>query len=333
VEIVSKSGISQKRETHIGNNMKQTTTISFIIPTYNEELFLPKVLSSIKQLVSNIVYEIIVVDNGSTDATTRIAQECGAKVIVDSSKTIAGLRNLGARYAVGKVLVFLDGDVIITHEWVENIFKVVTSIEHNNQIITGSRYGIVTNPGWIEKHWFLPMTHEKARYINGGHLIVDRDVFNEIGGFTDSLITGEDWEFCMRAKQKGMVIFNNPDLRVIHEGYPKNLRQFIRREKWLGIQDFYNISTFLKSRPAIFASLYWFSGILGIFLFLYYKSVIYIIIAFIINSIFCIFATLNKKTQFPLNVIYYFLLYHVYFFARGLSLIDSLLQKHTRSGK
>lgn len=174
------------------------------------------------------------------------------------------------------------------------------------------------------------MNQEKANYMNSGHLIIDKDVFHEISGFNDALITGEDWEFCTRAKGKGIQIVNKPDLHVIHEGYPKTLREFIHREKWHGIQDFHNFYSFLKSLPAIAALLYWASGIFGIALSIYYKSAIYIAIAIIANSSLCILSTQNKRKRFPLNIIFYFLLYHVYLFARGLALIDRLLEKRSR---
>ncbi len=305
---------------------KGAVDISFIIPVYNEEENLPNVLSAIRQFVTNLTYEIIIVDNGSTDSTVSIAQEFGAKVLYNSSSTIAGLRNLGAQSAQGRVLVFIDGDVIITQGWAENISEVLSIIEQDKRVITGSRYGVRTKPSWIEKHWFLPMTQEKANYINGGNLIIDSDVFHEIGGFNDTLITGEDYEFCMRAKQKGIVIINNPKLHVIHEGYPKTLKQFIRREKWHGIQDVYNINSFLKSKPAILSMFYWLSGMAGIILFLYYKSLIYLMSAIFINTAICFLTTLFKRRQYPLSIFSYFLLYHVYFFARGLSLIERLFK-------
>jgi len=264
------------------------------------------------------------VDNGSTDSTTSIAKEFGAKILTDYKKTIAGLRNTGAGFATGKILVFIDGDVIITKEWAENILKVISSLEENSRIITGARCGISEKQNWIERRWFLPMMREKSNYMNSGHLIVTKEIFQEIGGFDETLLTGEDWEFCMRAKEKGIEIINNPDLRVIHEGYPKTLRQFICREKWHGIQDVSDMKSFLKSMPALLAVLYWLTGILGIVLSIYHKSVIYFLAAFTANSMICLLAALNKRRQFPLNIFFYFFLYNVYFFARGLSFVEVL---------
>ena len=301
-------------------------TISFIIPTYNEEKFLPKVLTAIKKLVINLRYEIIVVDNGSTDATPRIAESYCAKVIIDASKTIAGLRNLGAQNASGNILVFLDGDVILTKEWTKNIFDVIKQLEIDNKIITGSRCGISLNPSWIEKHWFLPMTFEKSNYINSGHLIINKNVFKELGGFNEQFKTGEDWEFCIRAKNRGVFkIINNPNLYVIHEGYPKTIREFIRREIWHGIQDVNNIYSFIHSKPSIFSLLYLSIGICGIVFFINHKSINFLLTAVILNSTLCFIASLQKRKKFPLNLFYYFLIFHLYFFARGLSLFYKIL--------
>ena len=307
-----------------------SVNLSFVIPAYNEEKLLPIMLSAIREQIESVSYEIIVVDNGSGDSTAEIAYRFGARVLVDSKRTIAGLRNLGASVATGTVLVFLDADVILTKEWAENVHSVFVSIHKNNQIITGSRYGIRDNASWIEKYWFLPMTEEKANYMNGGNLIIDRRVFYEIGCFDEALTTGEDFEFSMRAKEKGIEVINNPGLRVVHEGYPRTLRQFIKREKWHGIQDVHNIESFLKSWPAMLGALYWVSGTTGLIFSAFHKTGVYVIVTFIINSIFCIIATLNKRRQFRLNVAYYFVLYHVYFFARGLPLIEKILQEIKR---
>ena len=70
---------------------------SIIIPAYNEEKFLPACLKSLnEQNYPNDDYEIIVIDNGSTDKTQDIVLQYGAKLIINEEKNISGLRNLGA---------------------------------------------------------------------------------------------------------------------------------------------------------------------------------------------------------------------------------------------
>lgn len=307
--------------------MTESANITFIIPTYNEEDFLPQSLKAIELFAVDLSYEVIVVDNGSTDATLDIAQRFGATVYQDSTKTVGGLRNLGAAYADGEVLVFLDADVVITRVWAQEFNDLCIRIEGDNRLITGSRCNIGRNSSWIEKNWFLPMTQQKSGYINSGHMIVARCVFQEIGGFDDTLVTGEDWEFCMRAKQNSCSVVNNPKLLVVHEGYPKDLRSFVNREAWHGVQDFYNLQSLLRSKVALVAILYWITGILGIALAIYYMSLGWFFIALGFNALICLCATFNKRRQYRLNILPYFLLFHVYFYSRGLSVIRRLTKR------
>jgi glycosyltransferase involved in cell wall biosynthesis len=279
----------------------------------------------IEEAARGFAHEIIIVDNGSVDSTLNIAKGFGAKVLQDSTKTIAGLRNMGAAEAIGKVFVFLDADVMLTPAWAEEFDRVHKVLIAGSRVVTGSRCGISTNPSWIEKHWFLAMTQEIATYINSGHLIIQASAFKEIGGFNDNLITGEDWEFSMRAKQKNFSVLNNPKLEVIHEGYPKSLRSFILRESWHGIQDFQSVKSFFGSKVAMAAMFYWIFLLAGLALTLYLKSIIWIIVAVAINAMICLVATSRKRMRYKLNILPYFLLFNVYFFSRGLSALRRLL--------
>src|SRR5437762_11522496 len=89
--------------------------ISFIIPAYNEEVELPSTLAAIRAAVAGAgqAYEIIVVDDASTDATPEIAAQAGTRVISIDRRQIAAARNAGARVAQGKYLFFVDADTRI----------------------------------------------------------------------------------------------------------------------------------------------------------------------------------------------------------------------------
>lgn len=304
----------------------KNTAISFIIPALNEERHLPRLLHTINEMVTGVGYEIILVDNGSHDLTVKIAKDAGAKVLIDDSVTISGLRNLGARNAQGEVLVFMDADMYVTRSWAEQIGETIKNLCQNKNTITGSRAGISEEESWIERYWFLPMTKDRnPKYINSGHLIVRKDMFNEIGGFDEHLTTGEDWEFCMRAKKMGVSIVTNPALLVIHDGYPRSLRAFVLREKWHGAQDFSTFSTFWASLPAQMAVIFWLVWILGAVWSLYYWSISCLVAAVAINASLCLISTIRRSRDIPLKIPYYFILFHAYYFARGLSLKDRLL--------
>src|SRR5437667_2954033 len=86
--------------------------ISFIVPAHNEEFELSSTLAAIQAASSNAAqpYEIIVVDDASTDATPEIAAQVGAKVVPINRRQIAAARNAGARAAQGEYLFFVDAD-------------------------------------------------------------------------------------------------------------------------------------------------------------------------------------------------------------------------------
>src|SRR5205809_6907994 len=89
--------------------------ISFIVPAYNEEHELSDTLAAIREAASGATqpYEVIVVDDASTDATPKIASDAGAKVIPINRRQIAAARNAGARASQGEYLFFVDADTRI----------------------------------------------------------------------------------------------------------------------------------------------------------------------------------------------------------------------------
>ena len=197
-----------------------TTELSIIIPAYNEADYIESLIGSIKDSVKHIQFEIIVIDNGSKDNTAQIAKDAGATVYLTSKNTVSKARNIGFDKANSGILAFLDADVRITPKWGEEIIKIIPGLR-SEHILTGARYLIPENPGWIEKYWFEPLSKKDVSYINGGNLILSKNTFEIIGGFNDKLITAEDYEFSTRAASKGVSIINNTNLEAIHDGYPK----------------------------------------------------------------------------------------------------------------
>ena len=94
--------------------------ISIIIPTYNEEEYLPKLLESIKSQDFND-YEVIVADAQSNDNTRKIAEEYGC-VVVEGGLPGPG-RNRGAEVAQGEMLLFLDSDLELTENYLKNVVE------------------------------------------------------------------------------------------------------------------------------------------------------------------------------------------------------------------
>lgn len=302
----------------------KTVSVSFIIPAYNEELYLQNTLECIVSFVpKSLTFEIIVADNGSEDNTVNIAKQY-ANVLVNEKATVAGLRNLAVRSSKGDILVFLDADVLLTEEWSNNFLSSYNSLQSNPYQVTGSRCAITPEASWIEKVWFKPLITQEASYINSGHLITSKIFFNEIGGFDETLETGEDYAFGISARNINAEILNNPALKVVHEGYPKSIVSFIKRESWHGKGDCKSLKQVLASKVALAA--------LG-FIFLHLVFVIGLVAGnYMISSIslllilfVCLIAAIRKhKVKEARIIMQVGFLYYFYLIARFFSCVPSL---------
>ena len=165
--------------------------LCFIIPALNEETHIGGVLDSVWDNVDGrFEFEVIVVDNGSSDRTLEIAREKGAICLHAPGCTISSLRNLGVLEASSDIFVFLDADVYLGKDWGVQSGSVMERLHNQPHIISGSLYGISEENNWIERIWFAPRTSQQdINYINGGHLIIHRSLFTRVGGFDPELET------------------------------------------------------------------------------------------------------------------------------------------------
>lgn len=235
--------------------MTAELTMSFIIPALNEADHIAATIRSIQRAVPGDP-AIIVCDNGSSDDTVRIATEAGASVCQAPELTIAGLRNLGAEKTDSDLLVFLDADVELSADWYETWRENRSKLPVNRLYVTGSRCSSPKNEGFFCKNWFSLLSTKSPNYINSGHMITTRELFKEVNGFDQSLRTGEDHEFCVRAFSLGGAIMPIDDLIAFHFGYPTTALGFIRREIWHGMEDCRSLKTFFLSKTAVFSAFY-----------------------------------------------------------------------------
>ena len=207
-----------------------------VIPAYNESRYIGSLLESIERCGPQGA-EVIVVDNGSTDGTYDIAAAHGATVVRLESRVFPSLaRNLGVARADPRteVLVFLDADVELTPQWRDEWRDTCAALQTGPMQITGGTCDVSKRPSWIERVWFVSMRQRKRTDLDGANLITSRKLFQEIGGFDATLETAEDVDICARARKHGARILLNNGLHVHHEGYPKTIASFVRRERWHG---------------------------------------------------------------------------------------------------
>jgi glycosyltransferase involved in cell wall biosynthesis len=228
--------------------------ISFVIPTLNEETNLPQTIESINRYCpKEWQHEIIVVDHGSTDATRERALELGATVYQPAERTIAGLRNFGASHANGSILIFLDADVTLTEEWKKSSGSWLDTLLSGGNAISGSKVSVPSSTSFVLNNWFAPLAEQKtdANYLGTAHLIAPKVLFDSLGGFDNTLKTGEDYDFCRRATAAGIKLTPNPNLVCIHNRFPSTLLEFLRRERWHGEGDWQGVRRIVQSKVAL----------------------------------------------------------------------------------
>jgi glycosyltransferase involved in cell wall biosynthesis len=227
------------------------TAVTFIIPARNEVALVGEAVANIRQFAPpGVAWELLIVDNGSTDGTFEAAAAFADVRALRSTGTVGAARNTAVAAARGTTLVFLDADVRLTQRWQREIGRVLADLQTSPRLITGSTVTIPPSPGLIERHWFYPATLQRRQYINSGHLIVTRAFFDEVLGFDPALRTGEDFDFCRRARLAGGTVRDDRALEAVHLGFPQTLGAFARRELWHGQGDGGSLRNILRSRVA-----------------------------------------------------------------------------------
>lgn len=175
--------------------------VSIVIPTYNEENNIGRLLDSInKQSYPEI--ETIVVDS-SIDRTANISRKKGAKVIRFKNKTERSVqRNVGAKSSKGMYLLFIDADMELTR----NVVKDCVVLVRNN-----SKIGAVVIPetSIADSFWGKVKAYERSFYnIEGDNSIeaarfFTREAFYKVGGYDEKITGPEDWDLPESIKNEG----------------------------------------------------------------------------------------------------------------------------------
>ena len=212
---------------------------SLIIPAYNAEKSIVTCLeSALNQSLPRDEYEVVVVDDGSTDNTPRIAANYPVRLIRQQNQGPAAARNNGASEAIGNVFIFTDSDCELDHKFLEAI---ISPIENNKDIVgvqgiyKTKQKELAAQFGQIEiEHRYERM--RKSEYIDfiGTYAAAYKaDIFKEFGGFDTEfpLSSGEDAEFSYRVSQKGYKMVFCPEAFVYHI-HPRTWRKYFQVKFW-----------------------------------------------------------------------------------------------------
>lgn len=167
--------------------------ISVIVPALNEEDYLKKCLESIRSQKFD-EYELIVVDDGSTDETTNIAKKYADFVLRGKELGSGGARNFGAKRAGGEILAFTDADSTVGDKWLKRISANISDA-------VGGTFGPVffsdsaLNNAFAALYWFVEPVLWRVFGLPlawGSNCAYRKEVFSKVGGFRQEVVPIED---------------------------------------------------------------------------------------------------------------------------------------------
>ena len=178
---------------------------SVIIPAYNEEQYLPRLLESIDVARSNYsggpaAVEVIVADNDSNDRTAEVAAAHGARVVRVEKRRIAAARNGGGRVARGEIVCFIDGDSALHPQTFDAIDKAISSGRYVAGFtgVTLERKSVAL---LITYCLMMPMVFLTG--IDTGLVFCRREDFDAVGGYDESRLYAEDVVFPLALRRLG----------------------------------------------------------------------------------------------------------------------------------
>lgn len=179
---------------------KNTPLVSVIVPCYNVAAYLPDALNSI--LIQTYTYwECIIVDDGSSDTTAAIAKQyeqkdCRFHYIGKKNAGLAAARNTGIRNSIGKYILPLDGDDKIADSYLTKGVAILENTPEIKVVYCLGKYFGHRNGLWrLPDYSYTLLLFTNMIFCS---CIFRRTDFNRIGGYDESLVTQEDWDFLIR---------------------------------------------------------------------------------------------------------------------------------------
>ena len=249
--------------------------VSVLIPNKDQKESLKKCLDSVFEKTTYSNYEIIIIENNSTESETfayyrELQKRSNVKVITwKEGFNYSAINNFGEKEASGEYLLFLNNDVeVINPRWME---EMLGNCQRPEVGITGAKLyypddtiqhaGTIIGIGGIAGHAFLNMPRSRTGYLHKASIqmnlsavtaacmMMKRSVFEQLGGFEEKLtVAFNDVDLCLRTVQAGYLVVYNPKVELYHyesksrgsEDNEEKVRRFQReiefmRSRWITI--------------------------------------------------------------------------------------------------
>jgi peptidoglycan/xylan/chitin deacetylase (PgdA/CDA1 family) len=182
--------------------MASTPLVSIVVPAYNEEYVLEDCLVALQQQDYSGPYEIIVVNNASTDRTPEIARSLGARVVDEPAKGYVRALRAGFAAAQGDIIACTDADTIVPPDWLSRLVAALTS--RSDVVAAAGTFAFHDGPAWLR---FLSRLLGRCNWdVSGGNMAVWRWAYQALGGFDPTVNMGADRELGLRLRRIGRTI-------------------------------------------------------------------------------------------------------------------------------
>ena len=209
-------------------------TVSVIVPAFNAEDTLPECIDALlHQTVARDEYEVIVVDDGSTDGTAQVAQRSGVIRILQPHRGPGAARNAGIQWARGDLLLFTDADCVPAPNWIEAM-----ALPFVNPEVAGCKGIYRTHQRNLIARFVQVEYEEKYRAMEGTTSIDFVDTYSAAyrkrvlmheGCFSEEILAAEDAELSFRLAQRGYRLVFNPQGFVYHR-HSQSIGHYVRRK-------------------------------------------------------------------------------------------------------
>jgi GT2 family glycosyltransferase len=190
---------------------------------------------------------------------------------------VGAVRNFGAKCARGEILACTDADCVVDSNWLETGVRLIQS---KPQHVFGGGLKPRSRSSWVERYWLLNEDGKtvQQRSLMGSCIFIRRTDYSAIGGFDESITSGEDSDLSSRLQTRGLTVEMNPKLTVAHLGNPTTALGFFRRQIWHAENYLQNWNETMKDPTFYFLTLF-LIGSICLFLSIIYQNVTGLILA------------------------------------------------------
>ncbi|MDR0280562.1 MAG: glycosyltransferase [Paucimonas sp.] len=210
--------------------------IGIVIPMFNESRHIGRTLAALRRTTAEagVDCQLLVVDNGSSDDGPRIARALGAEVLNLPGLSIGALRNRGAAACDCDWLAFVDADIEVPENWLSGLLALHEQGQGDVFALDCDTPHVAP---WFAIAWQRRTLRagdllQRQQWLPSPNLLMPRRWFEVVGGFNESLRSGEDKDFTLRLHEAGARLVVLRDPVVLHWGYEGSWKEWLGKEMW-----------------------------------------------------------------------------------------------------